>query len=297
MSHILDALKKSEQERKLGDLPDISSEHALLQEASERTPWLWYFALALGLLIFLALSLLAYQNYGDSETGYPQSTTQVYQTTASERAHVLIQPPEKTAVSGQQAMVPADTRESQSSKVQGAGSIDNDSIEGFEVIRPSTDRREALKNKELEEAEREQELINEYQAWFNSEGQNANSSQNITEEKAKSDQQGAQIGKLQELENQKTKQKVKAYDDWKSLPSIAALPSTFKQQIPSLKVSTHIYSSAASFRKVTINGDGAKVGDEISQGLVLDQITEEGVVLSFKGKRFRMNALEAWDGQ
>ena len=52
------------------------------------------------------------------------------------------------------------------------------------------------------------------------------------------------------------------------------------QLIPSLQLESHIYSSAEEFRSVVINGRSFKQGQFVSIDVVLEQITEDGIVIN-----------------
>lgn len=49
--------------------------------------------------------------------------------------------------------------------------------------------------------------------------------------------------------------------------------------IPSLQLESHIYSSAESYRSVVINGRSFKQGQFITQDVILEKITEDGIVI------------------
>lgn len=67
------------------------------------------------------------------------------------------------------------------------------------------------------------------------------------------------------------------------------LPIEIQRSLPPLSFSIHIYSSDPKARMVKVNGRILREGDAISAGLLLDQITQDGVVLAFRGYRFRMS--------
>jgi general secretion pathway protein B len=73
---------------------------------------------------------------------------------------------------------------------------------------------------------------------------------------------------------------------------ITALPLDIQQQIPALKFSSHLYSD--DFRMVNINGRMMREGDLIEPDLRLTEITEDGVILSFRDYRLQMSVLQNW---
>jgi len=79
--------------------------------------------------------------------------------------------------------------------------------------------------------------------------------------------------------------------------NINDLPLSVQRQIPDLTFSTHIYASDAAWRAVGINGRSRREGDMIQDNLVLQEITEQGVVLGFEGYSFTMSVLKNWSSE
>ena len=71
------------------------------------------------------------------------------------------------------------------------------------------------------------------------------------------------------------------------LPWITELPVDVQRDLPPMQVMAHAYSSRTADRLVGINNKLLHEGDEVAPGLKLEQITSEGMVLSFKGHVFR----------
>jgi len=69
--------------------------------------------------------------------------------------------------------------------------------------------------------------------------------------------------------------------------SIADLPAGIQQELPVMTIQFHAYSSAPANRLVGINSQTLHEGEIVVPGLKLEQITPEGVVLSYKGYRFQ----------
>jgi general secretion pathway protein B len=61
-----------------------------------------------------------------------------------------------------------------------------------------------------------------------------------------------------------------------------------------LTFSTHLFADDPSFRAVTVNGRQYKEGDTLANGLLLSEITEEGVVIESRGKRVELSILQDW---
>jgi general secretion pathway protein B len=71
-----------------------------------------------------------------------------------------------------------------------------------------------------------------------------------------------------------------------SLPTIWDLPYSTRKDIPAIDLSMHVYSSDPKQRFVVIKGDRHVEGDEIGQDLVLKEIRQDGLVIEFKGQKF-----------
>lgn len=71
-----------------------------------------------------------------------------------------------------------------------------------------------------------------------------------------------------------------------SAMSMAELPVAIQQELPSMSVSVHAYSGKPAERLVDINGHLLHEGEDVAPGLRLEQITPEGMILSYKGYTF-----------
>ena len=64
-------------------------------------------------------------------------------------------------------------------------------------------------------------------------------------------------------------------------------PPTSQPELPNVSITVHAYSANPRERIAAINRRLLHEGDEVAPGLKLEQITEDGVILSFRGRRFR----------
>jgi len=69
--------------------------------------------------------------------------------------------------------------------------------------------------------------------------------------------------------------------------TMAELPVPIQQEIPQMSISVHAYSGAPKERLLGINDRMLREGDYVAPGLLLEQITPDGVIMSYKGYRFR----------
>jgi general secretion pathway protein B len=71
-----------------------------------------------------------------------------------------------------------------------------------------------------------------------------------------------------------------------SLPRMEDLPNSFRRELPELVISLHFYTDSPTARMVRINGRNLREKQHISENLTLQEITAEGVILNFKGQAF-----------
>lgn len=77
------------------------------------------------------------------------------------------------------------------------------------------------------------------------------------------------------------------------VPHLVELPVSFQKSIPDLIFNSHIYSSDPAARRVMINDRYLRPGDSFD-GIRVETITEDGVVLSKQGQRFRVGSVRDW---
>lgn len=64
------------------------------------------------------------------------------------------------------------------------------------------------------------------------------------------------------------------------------LPAEVRQSLPAIMIAFHQYANQSGDSRVMINNNVLHAGDSIAPGLKLEQITSEGVILSYQGYRF-----------
>lgn len=77
------------------------------------------------------------------------------------------------------------------------------------------------------------------------------------------------------------------------VPHLVELPLSFQKSVPDLTFNSHIFSSDPFASRVMINNSYLRRGDSFS-GLTVESITEDGVILSKHGQRFRVGIVRDW---
>jgi general secretion pathway protein B len=66
------------------------------------------------------------------------------------------------------------------------------------------------------------------------------------------------------------------------------LPADVRSALPSLKVSAHVYSPDPAARLVRVNEMLLQEGQDLPEGLKVEEILPNGVIFRFQGTRFRI---------
>ena len=77
-----------------------------------------------------------------------------------------------------------------------------------------------------------------------------------------------------------------AEPELEALPRLALLLPVEREGLPPLRLSMHVYDPDPSARFVLIDGKRYRQGDAIAQGVVVDTIRVDGAAISWRGRRF-----------
>ena len=69
---------------------------------------------------------------------------------------------------------------------------------------------------------------------------------------------------------------------------LAELPFDIKSEIPEVKIGIHFFSDDPASRRAAINGRLLHEGQQVDKDLTLKQITRDGAIISFRGRRFSL---------
>jgi len=69
---------------------------------------------------------------------------------------------------------------------------------------------------------------------------------------------------------------------------LRAMPPDFQRALPELVVNIHVYAPNEAERILYINNREYHAGDKVQDDIFVEQIVEDGAVLSFRGQRFKL---------
>jgi len=78
-----------------------------------------------------------------------------------------------------------------------------------------------------------------------------------------------------------------------SIKPLTQMPSWVQNGVPSLTFEQHIYASDGQ-GWVNVNGRDRYAGDSVAEGLVIDEILPQQVILTYQGEQFSLPALSNW---
>jgi general secretion pathway protein B len=80
---------------------------------------------------------------------------------------------------------------------------------------------------------------------------------------------------------------------YKQIPFLHELPENTQNAVPSINYVNHLYSEKAG-GAVVINKKTLRAGQEITPGMVIERVASDGIVVQYRGLRFKLNALSSW---
>ncbi|PIE43059.1 MAG: hypothetical protein CSA50_07180 [Gammaproteobacteria bacterium] len=237
MSYILEALKKSEAERRQGKVPEFGQQQYFLLRKNRSPAYLPVIAVALVSINLLALVFWFFWQtgiWGKQDSDPIQSSTPVVSAPVATKVPAATSPAVTTT-----------------------------------AIRPVTQPDHSVANKEVELQEAVIEPAKQEEAFEKPDELTGSRSS------AKSEAQSQTQARAE------------------TIPHLDSLPASFKRRVPDLIFNSHIYSDDASASRVMINNIYLRTGEYLAD-LKLEAITEQGVVLSLDGRKFRLGVLSDW---
>ena len=262
MSYILDALKKSDRERKQGEVPDLQSDHGLRSGHGKREKrfslWIW---ISGGVLLTLS-ALVLYWGMQRNSVALQEKISDLEKSVVQlkeQPAPVALHPPagmEKTVPQ------PLTSEEKDNSAVMPAPAVPQKAILQPSVLETADDKG-LMADKAQQSVIEEKTVIKPEDVPRKTPPQVVTSPQSVAPE----------------IASEKTEE----------LPLVQDLPASVQKILPPLKLAGHVYAKDATKRMVMVNNRICREGDLVENQLYLEQIVWEGVVLRYKDIRFRLN--------
>ncbi len=82
--------------------------------------------------------------------------------------------------------------------------------------------------------------------------------------------------------------------DISSVVDFHDLPESIKKQLPTINISAHVYSSNPLQRSIVINNNFMEEGEYVLDGLILQEITQDGAIMFYQGRSFHYEVLSGW---
>lgn len=74
-----------------------------------------------------------------------------------------------------------------------------------------------------------------------------------------------------------------------NVPFLRQMSTDFQRRLPEMAVTIHVYSPSQSQQILFINNREYQKGDQVSGGARIEDIVEDGVVLSYQGEKFKLS--------
>jgi len=268
MSFILDALKKLEQKRQRGSVPDLMTVHVPFpQEPKKRLIWPYF---VLGALILNAVILTAWLHPWKS---IKQNVAANKSVSEQQQKSISEEPSRQSINNNLSASAPATvTKRNTGSEYTG-------------TAKKSLPRTE----KPVKEVQQTRQLPAKPLHQNSAPDSKIPPDINI-QETASGKTPGQQLSKdnyspstLQPPDTGKT-------NSGNAIAELGDLPSSIQSEITPLSIYGHIYSDSPSARMVNINGQIFREGETVRKNLTIEEITETGAIFSYQGTRFRIRA-------
>ncbi len=256
MSYILDALKKAEAERRRGKGPDIMTEPVVGRRAPERRPWVY------AVLIVLAAAAGSAGWYlGHEKTAIQTPSASPVAQNYSAPVQHSSQPPQTQASGASEQAQPTPPAQ----------------IPAVRAKTPSDTAPAMNQKKTASPDKKETDLPRDSKKIKSGEPKMADASK-LAPAKSAADHSAGEGGPRPEK---------KIIPD-NRIYTFNELPESVRHDLPSLVISTHIYSPEKAERLAAINGHIGREGQEILPGVVLESIITAGAILRSQGYRFKI---------
>ncbi len=77
-----------------------------------------------------------------------------------------------------------------------------------------------------------------------------------------------------------------AIEPW--APLLQEFPKSYRESVPSIRMNAHAYHQRGTLRYVAVDLKRYIEGDEIADGMRMESITRDGIIVQYRGTRFRL---------
>lgn len=82
--------------------------------------------------------------------------------------------------------------------------------------------------------------------------------------------------------------------EMRAVQELWELPDPVRADFPALTFSFHVYAQAPERRAIIINNRRLREGEAVTSELRLERITEDGVIMAFRGHRVHIPVVQGW---
>lgn len=267
MSYILDALKKAEKERKQGTLPDmLTVQDIVAEKPGKRMSGVYFLVAALVLNAVILVWWLGFLH--TSKTKVSQTATVENTSSVSVNKAVQAVPEVPTSPVPVQAISP-ETRP-----------VEKNIVSATErPVSANPDTKSARPKEMLDAPDAQSKLLTDHPA----SGSDTPKPAEISTEKAKQAEAAGRLPSAPANGFAEMPEENKIY-------KLMELPSSIRQNLPPFSVSALLYSSSPASRMVRINEQMMHEGQDLTEGVKLEEITRDGLVFSYRRYRFYVGA-------
>jgi len=330
MSYILEALRKSEQERQRGKLPDLNSFKEEAAPAEKRlNPWPWVAAGAVVINLVVALVVWAPWRGEDTLTvstqpapvDTPAGTVAPQPTTQTQPVQPAVAPQQAvapvTAQQPAQAQMPQATgqpvqpqyAQQQPAQPYGPSPTQYGSQpppQGYPQPQQGYAQQQGYPQQMQPPPQPQQQFQSQYQAAYQQTYRAQTPTVTIMAPQVQDQPTVVSPGGNAVAPSGEGEQYIEPYspdfppaDTGRSpnvayMPQLEELPPEERSAIPDMTFSSHMYSSMPRFRSIIINGKRLKEGEYFNDTLQVREITDKGVIMSNGNTLFAVDVLGRW---
>ncbi|HDY87373.1 MAG TPA: hypothetical protein ENH82_04560 [bacterium] len=283
MSFILDALRKLEQKRRQGSVPDLTTVHLSSPEHSKKRPILLYLFLA---ALVINAAILAVLFFPDKH----RKQEIALNSPAVQEEPLVVEQEQKPPDTGlQTSAVPSTTEKTPPNEIAASEKeVSPASISTDGDVASSAGTVHEEQKKPLEP-----DIDPLTPDKPSPETTTASLGLNPTEQEIEVLRN--QIKEERSLEDSTPVEETFSGEDTETdrettVLELGQLPDEIRKELPNITIKGHIYSNRPSSRIANINGIITKEGDTVTSGLKVEEITMTGIIFDYGGVRFHKRA-------